>query len=144
MKKILLILICLIVIFFTGCSNYTVMPISDYSINDTANMDNLNIKLIKASWTENKELELVFEIENKRKDTITVVPDEYFKLYDINMVQIPNTYAGGSTIIKKNEKSTVTLCYKVSEKKLYEIYFYSGMIDNNIKFTITDNDISNL
>lgn len=144
MKRLLLILLCILSIIFTGCSYYDVMPISDYSIDQTANMDNLNITLKRAEWTENNELELVFEIENNRKDTITVVPDEYFKLYDINKVQIPNTYTGSSTVIKKNEKGIVTLSYKVSEKKLYEIYFYSGIIDNNIKFTITDSDISNL
>lgn len=141
MKKILLIIICFIVMFITGCTS-NVIPKSEYLMNEVAEMDNLKIELKTAIWNENQELELNFEIENNRKDTITIVPDENFKLYDINKVQIPNTYIGNSIVIKKNEKRTITLNYNVSDKKLYEIYFYSGMVDNNIKFSITDSDIN--
>lgn len=141
MKKVLLIVICFIVMFITGCTS-NVIPKSEYSINEQAEMDNLKITLKSVSKLENNELELVFEIENNRKDTITITADEFFKLYDINKVQIPNTYEESSTVIKKNEKRNVTLNYKVSDKKLYEIYFYSGMVDNNIKFSFTDSDIN--
>ncbi len=141
MKKVLLIVICFIVMFITGCTS-NVIPKSEYSINEQAEMDNLKITLKSVSKLENNELELVFEIQNNRKDTITITADEFFKLYDINKVQIPNTYEESSTVIKKNEKRNVTLNYKVSDKKLYEIYFYSGMVDNNIKFSFTDSDIN--
>lgn len=141
MKKILLIIICFIVMFITGCTS-SVIPKSEYLMNEVAEMDDLKIELKTAIWNENQELELNFEIENNRKDTITIVPDENFKLYDINKVQIPNTYTGNSIVIKKNEKRTITLNYNVSDKKLYEIYFYSGMVDNNIKFSIIDSDIN--
>lgn len=141
MKKILLIVICFIVMFITGCTS-NVIPKSEYLINEEAEMDNLIITLKSASKLENDELELVFEIKNNRKDTITITADEFFKLYDINKVQIPNTYEESSAVIKKNKKRNVTLNYKVSDKKLYEIYFYSGIVDNNIKFSITDSDIN--
>ncbi len=141
MKKILILCLILFSFCLVGCSNNEVFK-TEYSMNELASIDDIKLKLINASRNENNQLELVFEIENNTKRTITILPDESFKLYDINKVQIPNTYSNNSNIIKKNKKTTITLNYSVEDKKLYEIYFYSGIVENNIKFTITDTDIT--
>ena len=74
---------------------------------------------------------------NKRDNTVTIKSDEMFKLYDINKVQIPNNYTNSTNIIKKDETITYILEYNVAKKEIYELYFYSGIVENNIKFTIT-------
>jgi len=35
-----------------------------------------------------------------------------------------------------------TLQYNIKNRELYEILFYSGIVENNIKFTVTNNDIN--
>ena len=80
---------------------------------------------------------------NKRDNTITIKSDEMFRLYDINKVQIPNSYNNSVNIIKKDETITYILEYSVSKKEIYELYFYSGIVENNIRFNITSKDITN-
>ena len=63
--------------------------------------------------------------------------------YDINKVQIPNKYTNDKNIIKKDESITYKLQYDVTQKELYEIYFYSQVVENNIKFSFTSSDIEN-
>ena len=45
-------------------------------------------------------------------------------------------------IIKKDETITYKLQYDVTKKELYEIYFYSQVVENNIKFSFKSSDIS--
>ncbi len=78
---------------------------------------------------------------NKRDNTVTIKSDEMFKLYDINKVQIPNNYTNSTNIIKKDETITYILEYNVAKKEIYELYFYSGIVENNIRFNITSKDI---
>lgn len=78
---------------------------------------------------------------NKRDNTVTIKSDEMFKLYDINKVQIPNNYTNSTNIIKKDETITCILEYNVAKKEIYELYFYSGIVENNIRFNITSKDI---
>ena len=60
----------------------------------------------------------------------------------INKVQIPNKYTNDKNIIKKDETITYKLQYDVTKKELYEIYFYSQVVENNIKFSFKSSDIS--
>lgn len=80
---------------------------------------------------------------NKRDNTVAINADDMFRLYDINKVQIPNSYNNSTTIIKKDETITYILEYSVAKKEIYELYFYSGVVENNIRFNITSKDITN-
>ena len=140
MRKILsLVIIFTIVLLFAGCDN--TIPKTEFGLNEEAKIDDIEIKLINANLIENNILEAIFEIENDRGATITLDPDTNFKLYDINQVQVPNIYENNSNIVKDENKIIYTLQYNVSEKNIYEIYFYSGVVENNIKFTITNLDL---
>lgn len=142
MKKVLPLIVLMLTIglVLTGCGN-DVIPKTEYTINETAKIDDITLKLEKASYTPDNKLELVFDITNNRDNTLTLSPDDYFVLYDINKVQIPNVFSNNTNIIKKNSSLKYTLQYNVDNKELYEIYFYSGIVENNIKFTVTGLDI---
>ena len=86
-------------------------------------------------------LRIKIKMTNKRDNTVTIKSDEMFKLYDINKVQIPNNYTNSTNIIKKDETITYILEYNVAKKEIYELYFYSGIVENNIRFNITSKDI---
>ncbi len=136
MKK-LLILVCLLVLtIITGCSNEIK---TEYYLNETAKIDDIEITMIKTSYSNNI-LEVEFKIKNERDNTISIAPDTYFKLYDINQVQVPNKYENDNNMIKKGDTINITLQYNIQEKSIYEILFYSGIVENNIKFTITGLD----
>lgn len=133
MKK-LAIFLCLIVLsIITGCSKEIK---TEYFLNETATIDDIEITMTKASYSNNI-LEVEFKIKNERNNTISIAPDTYFKLYDINQVQVPNKYENDNNMIKNGDTITLTLQYNIQEKSLYEILFYSGIVENNIKFTIT-------
>ena len=140
MKKVLYIIFIVafgLVLF--GCNNTKFIPKSQYGLNELAMIDDINLTLINSNL-ENNNLELVFQITNNTNKTITINPDTNFKLYDINKVEILNTYSNNNNIIKKGQTISYTLNYKVSNKEIYEIYFYSGIVENNIKFVVTSND----
>ena len=144
MKKMKYIFLVLIMILVTGCfSNGNYINKTEFFINEEANIDQLGVKLTKAIINENNVLEVVFSVTNNRDNSITIVPDNYFKLFDINMVQIPNQYNNNVNLIKKNQTVNYTLMYDVVDKEIYEIYFYSGIVENNIKFTITKSELVN-
>lgn len=142
MKKILLfgLLIFVIGIGLTGCGKDAILK-SEYALGEVASIDDIAIKLEQAKYTEDKKLELVFDITNNRDNTLTLSPDDNFVLYDINKVQIPNTFSNNTNIVKKNSSLKYTVQYNIDSKELYEVYFYSGIVENNIKFTITSLDI---
>lgn len=139
-KYLLIILIFICVVFISGCDKDKFIPKSEYKINDLAMIDDLNLTLTNANL-ENNNLELVFQITNNTKKTVTINPDTNFKLYDINKVETLNTYSNNTNIIKKGQTISYTLNYNVSNKEIYEIYFYSGIVENNIKFVVTSSDI---
>ena len=139
MKKITkALLLLLAVIFVVACDKGP--PKTEFFLNEEATIDNLVITLKQARTTQDNQIELTFSITNKNKNTYTLDPDTNFKFYDINQVQIPNTYQNNNNIIKKNETISYTLNYNTS-KNLYEILFYSGVVENNIKFTVNNSDI---
>lgn len=137
MKKVLLLIVLLLLplVLLTGCSEEIIK--TEYQLNEEAKMDDLVITLTDASYN-NGVLEAVFKITNNRKNSVTISPNVNFKLYDINKVQIPNIYSNDTSIIKKGETINYTLQYNVTGKSLYEILFYSGIVENNIKFSITN------
>lgn len=139
---IVLIAIAIFVFAFKDNNNYILK--SEYSINEVGYIDDIEVSLINASYINNDTgIEVTFKITNKRDNTITITPDDYFVFYDINKVQIPNKYTNDKNIIKKNETINYKLQYDVTKKELYEIYFYSQVVENNIKFSFKSSDINN-
>lgn len=126
-----------------GCSSK--IPIKpEYSVNEQAIADNIELLINEVTYNETHQtLKIKIKMTNKRDNTITIKSDEMFRLYDINKVQIPNSYNNSVNIIKKDETITYILEYSVSKKEIYELYFYSGIVENNIRFNITSKDITN-
>lgn len=146
-RAVIIAVICLILALFISfvISNSDGNHIlkSEYSINESGYLDKIEITLKKVNYIHNNTgIEATFEITNKTKNTITITPDDYFKFYDINEVQIPNKYTSNPKIVKKNETVLYKLQYDVTKKEIYEIYFYSQVVENNIKFTFKSSDIA--
>ena len=143
MKYIKIISLILISIIIVGCgrdlSNITSK--TSYRINETAKIDKLEIKLTNFKYLDNDIVEFTFKITNNRDNSITLNPDNNFKIYNSTNAQIPNIYSNDSNIIKSKDTINYTLQYNIKNRELYEILFYSGIVENNIKFTITNNDI---
>jgi len=141
MKKFFALFLALfIVLFLVGCDKTKFIPKSEYKLGEVAMIDDINLKLTDANILNNN-LELVFSITNNTKSTITIDDDTNFKMYDINKVLINNTYSNNNSIIKKGQTISYTLNYKVSNREIYDVYFYSGIVENNVKFVITSNDL---
>lgn len=138
---IILILIAVIALVFKNDDNHILK--SEYSMHEVGYIDDIEVTLVNATYINNDTgIEVTFELTNKRDNTITITPDDYFVFYDINKVQIPNKYTNDKNIIKKDETITYKLQYDVTKKELYEIYFYSQVVENNIKFSFKSSDIS--
>lgn len=139
---IILIVIAILVVSFKDNANNKILK-SEYSINEVGYIDDIEVSLEKAIYINNETgIEITFKITNKRNNTITITPDDYFVFYDINKVQIPNKFTNDTNIIKKDETITYKLQYDVTKKELYEIYFYSQIVENNIKFSFKSSDIN--
>lgn len=138
-----IILIAIAILTFAFKDNNNNILKSEYSINEVGYIDDIEVSLINAVYINNDTgIEVTFKITNKRDNTITITPDDYFVFYDINKVQIPNKYTNDKNIIKKNETINYKLQYDVTKKELYEIYFYSQVVENNIKFSFKSSDIN--
>ena len=136
----IVILISAFVVIFNN--NSTQILKSEYSIGEVGHIDDITIVLDEVTYINNDTgIELTFEITNERSNTITITPDDYFVFYDINQVQIPNKNTNDKNIVKKDETITYKLQYDVTRKELYEIYFYSQVVENNIKFSFKSSDI---
>ncbi len=144
MKYIKIISLILISIIIVGCgrdlSNITSK--TSYKINETAKIDKLEITLTNFKYLDNDIVEFTFKITNNRGNSITLNPDNNFKIYNSTNAQIPNIYSNDSNIIKSKDTMNYTLQYNIKNRELYEILFYSGIVENNIKFTVTNNDIN--
>ena len=114
---------------------------TSYKINETAKIDKLEITLTNFKYLDNDIVEFTFKITNNRDNSITLNPDNNFKIYNSTNAQIPNIYSNDSNIIKSKDTMNYTLQYNIKNRELYEILFYSGIVENNIKFTVTNNDI---
>ena len=143
MKYIKIISLILISIIIVGCgrdlSNITSK--TSYKINETAKIDKLEITLTNFKYLDNDIVEFTFKITNNRDNSITLNPDNNFKIYNSTNAQIPNIYSNDSNLIKSKDTMNYTLQYNIKNRELYEILFYSGIVENNIKFTVTNNDI---
>lgn len=143
MKYIKIISLILISIIIVGCgrdlSNITSK--TSYKINETAKIDKLEITLTNFKYLDNDIVEFTFKITNNRDNSITLNPDNNFKIYNSTNAQIPNIYSNDSNIIKSKDTMNYTLQYNIKNRELYEILFYSGIVENNIKFTVANNDI---
>lgn len=140
MKYIKIISLILISIIIVGCgrdlSNITSK--TSYKINETAKIDKLEITLTNFKYLDNDIVEFTFKITNNRDNSITLNPDNNFKIYNSTNAQIPNIYSNDSNIIKSKDTMNYTLQYNIKNRELYEILFYSGIVENNIKFTVTN------
>ena len=143
MKYIKIISVLVLSIFMVGCGRNlnNITSKTSFEINETAKIDKLEITLINVNEIGNDTIEFIFKIKNNRSNSITLNPDNNFKIYNINSVQIPNIFSNDSNIIKSNDTVNYTLQYNIKNRELYEIYFYSGIVENNIKFTITSKEI---
>ena len=139
MKKALFVVL-LVLLFITGCNSNKYIVKSSYNVNEEAMIDDIVLKLTDVKYHNNK-LEVVFDIKNNTKNTYTIGEDS-FKMYDINQVLVSNEYHNENNIIKKGQTISHTLIYEVPKKEIYEIYFYSGFVNNNIKFVITSTDLN--
>lgn len=136
-----LLAIAIFVFAFSEDNKYVLK--SEYQIGEVGYIDDIEITLASVNYINNNTgIELTFELTNKRDNTITIIPEDYFVFYDINKVQIPNKYTNDKNIIKKDEKIIYKLQYDVTKKELYEIYFYSQIVENNIKFSFKASDIN--
>ena len=144
--KISLAVILAIIVIFIGLDAINnkykfVMP--EYNIHEKATLDDIEVTLSDVKYINDETgIELSFEIVNKQDNTITITADDYFKFYDVNKVQIPNKYENDKNIAKRNERLIYKLQYDVTKKNLYEIYFYSQIVENNIKFKFKSSDIN--
>lgn len=130
----------IIFVIYNGDGNHILK--SEYKMNEEGYLDKIEVKLTKANYINNNTgVEVTFEITNKTRNTITITADDYFKFYDVNSVQIPNKYTSNPKIVKRNETIIYKLQYDVTTKELYEIYFYSGIVENNIKFSFKASEI---
>lgn len=135
-------IICFICFMAKNVNEFHILK-SDYLIEEKGYLDKIEVTLQKVNYIHNNTgIEATFEITNKTNKTITVTPDEYFKFYDINEVQIPNKYTSNPKIVKKDETIIYKLQYDITKKEIYEIYFYSQVVENNIKFSFNSGDIS--
>ena len=143
MKYIKIISVLVLSIFMVGCGRNlnNITSKTSFEINETAKIDKLEITLINVNEIGNDTIEFIFKIKNNRSNSITLNPDNNFKIYNINLVQIPNIFSNDSNIIKSNDTVNYTLQYNIKNRELYEIYFYSGIVENNIKFTVTSKEI---
>ena len=146
-RAVIIAVICLILALFISFvinnSDGNHILKNEYSITESGYLDKIEITLKKVNYIHNNTgIEATFEITNKTNNTITITPDDYFKFYDINEVQIPNKYTSNPKIVKKNETVLYKLQYDVTKKEIYEIYFYSQVVENNIKFTFKSSDIA--
>lgn len=139
---IAVLIIFLAIGFIVANNNSDYVLKSEYKMGELGYLDDIEITLTDANYINNETgIEVSFKITNKRDNTITITPDDYFVFYDINQVQIPNKFTNDKSIIKKDETIVYKLQYDVTKKELYEIYFYSQIVENNIKFSFTANDI---
>ena len=143
MKYVKIISLMLFAVLLVGCgrdlSNITSK--TSYKINETAKIDKLEITLTNFKYLYNDIVEFTFKITNNRDNSITLNPDNNFKIYNSTNAQIPNIYSNDSNIIKSKDTMNYTLQYNIKNRELYEILFYSGIVENNIMFTVTNNDI---
>lgn len=75
---------------------------NEFTMHEVGYIDDIEVTLVNAVYINNDTgIEVTFKITNKRDNTITITPDDYFVFYDINKVQIPNKYTNDKNIIKK-------------------------------------------
>ncbi len=130
----------IIFVIYNGDGNHILK--SEYKMNEEGYLDKIEVKLTKANYINNNTgVEVTFEITNKTKNTITITADDNFRFYDLNEVQIPNKFTSNPKIVKRKETIIYKLHYDVTTKELYEIYFYSGIVENNIKFSFKASEI---
>ena len=141
MKKLFkLVVIALFVLLLVGCDDDMVYK-TEYKTNEEAIIDNLYVSIDKVDYIDTSgTFELNFKITNKRGSSVTIDPSFNFRIYS-NDIQLDNIYPNSTNIINNNETINYKLNYKIDLEDIEYIMFYSGIVENNIKFVINSNDI---
>lgn len=145
MKRVLLIVATLLSPFLlSGCNNLKepVNNKTEFYLNEEAKIDYYNIILndiVETKSFENNNPEkdnyliLEFKITNNSNKTQILNSEDNFKLI-IDNNTYKDLYHNAETEIQPNESVMYQVIYDVPEKDSYDIYFYSGVVSNNIKF----------
>ena len=126
MKYVKIISLILFAVLLVGCGRdlTNITSKTSYKINETAKIDKLEITLTNFKYLYNDIVEFTFKITNNRDNSITLNPDNNFKIYNSTNAQIPNIYSNDSNIIKSKDTMNYTLQYNIKNRELYEILFY--------------------
>ena len=94
MKYVKIISLMLFAVLLVGCGRdlNNITSKTSYVMNEKASMDKLEITLTNAKYLDNDIIEFVFKITNNRSNSITLNPDNNFKIYNSTNAQIPNIY----------------------------------------------------
>lgn len=115
---------------------------NEYKINEEVETDKLNVKLNDVYYNDDKTgIEVSFDITNNSDKTITIDPEENFKIYNDKKEQLKNTYQNETNIIKKGETLTFTLHYESGNKESYDISFVSDQLKKDIKFNFKSTEV---
>ena len=133
-NKLIILLAFFFSIFLVGCNN-NISTKTEFNINEKAIIDDIEITLLSRTYEESSNiLELNFLIKNVSSKNIVLVSDTNFKLYDSNQKQQLNTYNSKIVNLGKKEETTYKLQYYIEDNNINYILFYSGIVENNIRF----------
>lgn len=144
MKRVLIITTLLSLFLLSGCNNLKepVNNKTEFYLNEEAKIDHYNIILndiVETKSFENNNPEndnyliLEFKITNNSDKTQILNSENNFKLI-IDNNTYKDLYHNTETEIQPNESIMYQVIYDVPEKDSYDLYFYSGVVSNNIKF----------
>ncbi len=139
-----LVLLCTLIIPFTGCFSVEQLPSkTEFYLNEEAVIDNryqitLNDIMSQDHFQDvepenDHYLVLEFKITNISSETQTIDQEKTFRL-KIGDTIYADLNHNKNTEIAPQESIMYQLIYDVNELDHYEILFYSGIVDNNIKF----------
>ena len=172
-KKLTVVLMLILMICITGCSNNTVSTDTkgnqktEFTINEVANVNNTKIKINsvkkiykECSWEFDGKCYSMNEPEN-----------DYFLLIDLTLenlgseetsvssmlqfdLKTPDGERASQELLLKSVKSTLDssimpndllkgqIAFDVTAADYYYFYYQDGILDDNIKFIINKNEIS--
>lgn len=171
MKKILsFILVLFISLSITGCTEVTepskTENKTEYKINETANVDNVNVKInsvkkiySECSWEYDGECYSLTEpekdyfllidltLENNRDEEVSISSILQFELKMPDGEKAENEYmlnAVTSSLdgnIMANDLLKGQIAFDVSDEEYYYFYYQDGLLGDSIKFVINNSDI---
>ena len=138
-----MILLVLLLVPITGCGTSQTENQTVFKINEETTIDGIKIVLndiqMSQSFQDVKQekdtyLNLEFIITNTTNQTITIDSTKNF-VFKIEEEVYTDLNHNKMIEIAPEETVVYTLIYDVEEQDFYEVLFYSGIVENNIKFT---------